>query len=242
MNRRLTELKLLALRKLAHVSLSIFLIIPYIADLSITGLSTLQYYTILTIASAIIYCIQVKKPIISTMLSEAISNIRNTIIQQLSKLNDSGIINMSIITEHLLKFESSFKEILENVKRDYERRGGYLGILMGMLGVFLSYIIVHDYVIYGIISLIVYDTLSAFYGILIGRTKIPYTHVTLEGTLMGILTYTLILYIFIPQVGILKIITLSIAIGLAECYGIEDNFSIPIVASLITYCLNFPMI
>ncbi|MFP3216967.1 MAG: phosphatidate cytidylyltransferase, partial [Vulcanisaeta sp.] len=134
---RIEQLKAVALRKLIHVVLSVFLIIPFIINLSNYGLTNTLYFTIIALGASIIYAVQVKRPIITLVIIDAITSVRKSILQQLSKSPIGSVIFLETVEDGLIRLEKTFKDLLETVERDYERRSGYLGILMGAIGVLL---------------------------------------------------------------------------------------------------------
>jgi len=237
---RIEALKAMALRKLIHVVLSVFLVIPFIINLSTYGLTNTLYFTIITLGVSVIYVIQVKRPIITIMLLDALTSARRSILQQMMKSPISSAIPFEILDDGLIRLERTVKDLLESVERDYERRGGYLGILMGALGVLISQLLTGNYVIYGIISIIVYDTMSALGGVLVGRVRLPFTNATMEGTLIGMLSLALVLYVITGQ--LIGTLAITVTAALAEAYGLEDNLAIPIATSLIAMALGMPII
>lgn len=237
---RLEKLKAIALRKLIHVVLSIFLIIPYIVNLNLIGLSMQLYFTILMVGVAFIYVIQVKRPIITAIFTDALVSARRIILQQLTKASPNLLGSFEMLDEGLLRLEKTMRELLESVERDYERRGGYLGILMGIVGVLASNLITGNYVFYGIVSIIVYDTMSALGGTLIGKVNLPFSNATIEGALVGMASLLAILLLITGN--LIGSLAITVAVALAEAYGIEDNLTIPIVASLMALALRMPII
>ncbi|WP_243678406.1 hypothetical protein [Vulcanisaeta distributa] len=141
-----------------------------------------------------------------------------------------------------MRLEKTVKELLESVERDYERRGGYLGILMGAIGgVLISQLLTGNYVIYGIISVIVYDTMSAIGGVLLGRVRLPpFSNATMEGTLVGMASLAIVLFLFTNQ--LISSLAVTVVAALAEAYGMEDNLAIPVTTSLIAMALRLPVI
>ncbi|MGC9152414.1 MAG: phosphatidate cytidylyltransferase [Vulcanisaeta sp.] len=237
---RIQQLKVVALRKLIHVVLSVFLIIPFIININAYGLSTTLYFTIITLGVSVIYIIQVKRPIITLVLLDALTSARRSVLQQLTKSPISSAIPIEVLDDGLMRLEKTVKDLLESVERDYERRGGYLGILMGAIGVLVSQLLTGNYVIYGIISIIVYDTMSALGGTLIGRVKLPFSSATIEGMLVGMTALAIILYIFTNK--LIGSLAVTVVAALAEAYGMEDNLAIPVTTSLIAMVLRLPLI
>ncbi|BDR91354.1 phosphatidate cytidylyltransferase [Vulcanisaeta souniana JCM 11219] len=230
----------MALRKLIHVVLSVFLIIPFIMNLGIYGISTTLYFTLITLIVSVIYVIQVKRPIITIMLLDALTSARRSILQQITKSPISSAIPLDTLDDSLMKLEKTVKELLDSVERDYERRGGYLGILMGAIGVLISQLLTGNYVIYGIISVIIYDTMSALGGTLLGRVKLPFSNATMEGALVGMASLAIVLFILTNQ--LIGPLAITVVAALAEAYGMEDNLAIPVTTSLIALVLKLPII
>nr|WP_245522491.1 phosphatidate cytidylyltransferase [Vulcanisaeta distributa] len=237
---RIEQLKAMALRKLIHVALSIFLIIPFIVNLKTYGISTTLYFTLITLGVSVIYVIQVKRPIITIVLLDALTSARRSILQQITKSPIGSAIPIDTLDDGLMKLEKTVKELLESVERDYERRGGYLGILMGAIGVLISQLLTGNYVIYGIMSVIVYDTMSAIGGILLGRVRLPFSNATMEGTLVGMASLATVLFLFTNQ--LIGSLAVTVVAALAEAYGMEDNLAIPITTSLMAMALRLPVI
>ncbi len=238
---RIEQLKAMALRKLIHVTLSVFLIIPFIVNLEAYGISTTLYFTLIVLGVSVIYVIQVKRPIITVVLLDALTSARRSILQQVIKSPIGSAIPIDTLDDGLMRLEKTVKELLESVERDYERRGGYLGILMGAIGgVLISQLLTGNYVIYGIISVIVYDTMSAIGGILLGRVKLPFSNATMEGALVGMASLAIVLFLFTNQ--LINSLAITVVAALAEAYGMEDNLAIPVTTSLMAMALRLPII
>ncbi|GAB6946404.1 phosphatidate cytidylyltransferase [Vulcanisaeta sp. JCM 16161] len=237
---RIEQLKAMALRKLIHVVLSVFLIIPFIINLNAYGISTTLYFTLIALGVSVIYVIQVKRPIITIVLLDALTSARRSILQQITKSPIGSAIPIDTLDDGLMRLEKTVKELLESVERDYERRGGYLGILMGAIGVLISQLLTGNYVIYGIISVIVYDTMSAIGGVLLGRVRLPFSNATMEGALVGMASLAIVLSLLTNQV--IGSLAITVVAALAEAYGMEDNLAIPVTTSLMAMALRLPII
>ncbi|MGC9153986.1 MAG: phosphatidate cytidylyltransferase, partial [Vulcanisaeta sp.] len=234
------QLKAMALRKLIHVVLSVFLIIPFIVNLGVYGISMTLYFALIALGVSVIYVIQVKRPIITVILLDALTSARRSILQQVIKSPIGSAIPIDTLDDGLMRLEKTVKELLESVERDYERRGGYLGILMGAIGVLISLLLTNNYVIYGIISVIVYDTMSALGGVLLGRVKLPFSNATMEGALVGMTSLVTVLFLLTNQ--LIGSLAITVVAALAEAYGMEDNLAIPVTTSLIAMVLKLPII
>ncbi|ADY00410.1 phosphatidate cytidylyltransferase [Vulcanisaeta moutnovskia 768-28] len=220
--------------------LSVFLIIPFIVNLGVYGISMTLYFALIALGVSVIYVIQVKRPIITVILLDALTSARRSILQQVIKSPIGSAIPIDTLNDGLMRLEKTVKELLESVERDYERRGGYLGILMGAIGVLISLLLTNNYVIYGIISVIVYDTMSALGGVLLGRVKLPFSNATMEGTLVGMASLVTVLFLLTNQ--LIGSLTITVVAALSEAYGMEDNLAIPVTTSLIAMVLKLPII
>lgn len=233
------RIKSLLYRKLFHLVLSVLLIVPFVAELQLQIIT--YYYLVLLILAAMLYATQLKKPIISMVISQALDDARKSIREQLVRVLST--IQRSEEGEVIFTFnklESVFNETLNSIERDYEKRGGYLGVLMGSVGVYASYTAFGQLAVYGILALIFYDTFSALIGTAFGKHKLPYSSSTVEGAIGGLLVYAAVLAIF--YLNILDLIVLGIVAVLSEAYGVEDNLTIPVFTSLAAFLLGMPTI
>ena len=238
---RIDRVKALLYRKLIHLLLSILLIAPLVVGLKESYIEI--YYTILLIGSSFLYIYQVKKPLISVVIRSTLEDARNNV--KLSIMKVAEMLNMTSVKELLVsmdRLEYTFSEFVKSIERDYEKKWGYLGVLMGMVGVYISYVMVNTYAYYGVLALMFYDTFSALFGSLIGRTRMPYSSTTIEGIVMGALVFSLVVGLLIGLSYLTWLYIIGLALGVAESYSGEDNLTIPIVASLLTYFLRFPRI
>ena len=229
------------LRKLIHIVFSIPLIVPLLANLNNTY--TEAYFTVLLVGASLLYIYQVKKPIISEVLKSKINDARDALRSHIAKAAEAmNIPNADSLIESMDKFEEALRDFIRSVERDYERRWGYLGVLMGMVGVYVSYIAFNTYAYYGVLALIFYDTVSALVGYSIGRVKLPYSSVTFEGALAGALAFSASSSLMAGLNNMPYLYLVGLALGLAEAYSGEDNLTIPIVASGLTYLMHMPKV
>ncbi len=227
-------------RKVLHLIFTIPLLLPFIAP-SLIHLDPVAYYSLLTLIVGFVYVAYTKKHRLYIQFRDRIDLIR----AQLNKITLAGHYSpatrtISIPLEHiqsaLMKVEAKLREIIELAEREYERRYGYIGVLMGSLGVLCSYLLFRRYALYGILGLAVYDTVSAVAGILIGKRRIPLTEHTVEGCLAAVLAFFTVLV----AVGVSPIHALALALTamVAELLGIEDNLAIPLATSAVAYLLG----
>lgn len=226
------------MRKVVHVLLSTVLLLPYLVDLSKYGLTPLLYYSLAATGASLVYAAQIRRPMLTQALLDALLNARQVFFQQLEKYPRNVKEQVDALNEGLNKLEVSIREFVNSVERDYERRGGYLGMLMGAIGVLLADILAGNYVVYGVLSVMVYDTMSAVGGVALGRVRIPFTNSTLEGTLVGMACLALLLFLLTGALGSALFIPATAAV--TEMIGIEDNLSIPLTTSIVAMALRLP--
>ncbi len=226
----------LIIRKIIHAIFSSLLLIPLLVHSISRVVPTDVCYVIITIIASIIYVAYFKRSIIH----EAIRGQLDILMKSLSKIfpqtHSQSLQNiLAQIQASFQKFEIKMREIIEIAQRDYEKRYSFVGILMGSIGVLCSYILFHRYALYGILGLAVYDTISAISGSVYGRHRLPFSTVTIEGCLTGVLVYLIVLSCL--SIPILKALLITLTAVLSEAYGVEDNLSIPIFTSLASYIL-----
>lgn len=134
----------------------------------------------------------------------------------------------------------SFEKLINMVERDYERRSGWLGLISGLIGGTSSYFIFGRHVIYGLLGLALVDGISTIVGMNMGIKKIPFSDKTIEGTVSGFLSFLVVLSLLTSDLtGSLMVAIFS---SLTELYGIEDNITVPIVASASSYLIGMPIL
>jgi len=232
------KLHSLILRKIIHLMLVTLLFLPFVVDIRIFGLTTLTYYSILLLVSAFINSIQVKKPPLVKIVLEHIEETRNKFFAKISSIESKSEINAFIVS-FLSEIEHTLIPQINAAIRDYERLGGYIGITFGAIGVLVSNILFKNYVFYGALALAVVDTVTALVGKFLGKTRIPGTNATLEGSLAGLVAFFVTLSLIkVNAIAALIISTLTV---IAEAYGVEDNLAIPLTASFTAYLLKAPI-
>ncbi|MEM1985069.1 MAG: hypothetical protein QXW76_07385 [Candidatus Korarchaeum sp.] len=202
------------LRKIIHMSFSLLLVIPLILrDYIEPGI----IYGAALAFGGVIYSMQVKGPPEWLRASMQLPQIK-----QLESLVES------------------FERLVSMVERDYERRSGWLGLMSGLIGGASSYFIFGFHVIYGVLGLLLVDGISTIVGMNIGVIKVPFTNKTVEGTLAGFLSFSVALTIITGNFSSSLIV--ASASSLAELYGIEDNITVPLVASALAYLVAPPLL
>ncbi|RLE65899.1 MAG: hypothetical protein DRJ38_02935 [Thermoprotei archaeon] len=241
------EPKIAIYRKLLHVTFCLGLLLPYLPlPFSVffkNGFSPSVYYSILAAIATTINAIQIKRPLIRIELKNILQEKRRKLIEDLLKIlpADESLVSKSLeYEEKIRKLEDHFNDYIDRMERSYERIGGYIGVTHGIIGVLISNILFENYVIYGILALMIVDPAAAVFGATIGRHAIPKTDGTMEGSIAAFISFFSILIFF--KLNLLSAITLSLVATLAELLSIEDNLVIPLATSAVAYVLQLPFI
>ncbi|MGC8601576.1 MAG: phosphatidate cytidylyltransferase [Thermoprotei archaeon] len=233
---RLLKLRSIAMRKSFHFMMCVYLLLPFFTDLSSFGLTPLIFYALNATAASLIYAAQVKRPIFADALFEALNTTRQSVIQQIARAAPNAKEQIRALDDGINRIEKSVKDFVDQMERDYEKRGGYLGMFMGAAGVLIAQAFTGSYVVYGIISVMFYDTMSAVGGVALGRIKIPYSSSTVEGAVIG--AASLLVPLFLLTGVKLTALAIPATAIISEAYGIEDNFTIPITTSVVGMVLG----
>ncbi len=215
----LSELRRLLARKIFHITFVALVAIPLFVNIPID-----IYIASLAAVSGFLYSIQVRQP---TLWNEVRQNLLKSLEELLERLD--RFIPLDKPELQYQKFVKQIEEFIALAERDYEKRHGYLGIVMGALG-FLSSITLFGPVhfIAAIVSLIVYDAVSAIVGVGVGGRRL-FGRVTIWGTAAGSVANALALIIVgYPPLASLLITLLVMA---ADVFGVEDNLTIPLAAA-----------
>jgi len=224
----LADIRPIAFRKGVHVALGLLLLIPYLVCLDWN--TTKLYYAILTTTFSIIYAIQIRQPSLIEDMPRRVLEGQREVLKQLISI--FPIETKSQLENEMRRFEAMILDLIKRAQREYERRGGYLGILLGGFAVYIVASLFNSKItLVAIITVIVYDTFSAIFGLTIGRRKLPRSKATLEGCLGGVAVNTAALNLI--GVPLLCSLAISFVAAIAEAYSPEDNLTIPLSAALV---------
>ncbi|MEM0369577.1 MAG: SEC59/DGK1/VTE5 family protein [Pyrobaculum sp.] len=220
-----TTLRSLIARKIFHIAFVLLLAVPFFTNISIH-----IYIAILTFFSGFIYSIQVRNP---SMWKEIRQNFFKTIEDVFTRLEALLPVERLELRAQYQKVLKQLEELIDTVERDYERRHGYLGVLMGAVGFTVALIIFGPaHLPASIVSMAVYDAVSAIAGATIGGRKIlgkATVSGTAAGSVLNIATLTLVGYTIEGAI----LITLFVVI--ADVLTPEDNLTIPPAAAAGSY-------
>ncbi len=125
--------------------------------------------------------------------------------------------------------------LINTMQREYEKRAGYLGLVYGTIGVFTAYTLFGYEVVYGIAAMATTDIFSSLVGMAFGKRKIPFSNGTLEGMVAGFFSFFLPLLLVEPM---WRALIIALSASFAEIYGVEDNLSIPVFVSFVSWLLR----
>lgn len=227
-------------RKAVHVALVTLAMLPLLRPelLKPLPLNLEEFYAIALIVAAAVNSVQVKKKLLGREFLTRLSEARERLMKEFYRYSNKPSIKelLFAVERSMRRFDNFLIRQLELVERDYERRGGYLGLTLGATGIMTSYVLFGKYSLYGMISLAVTDPIANVVGESIGKLKLPGTNATLEGSLAGLAACFLALVVL--GVDPLSSLLVAFVSSLAEAYGIEDNLTIPLLASLTSWWLR----
>lgn len=223
-------------RKSLHFLLSLVLLIPFILSYFKIVFDKAVFYSVLSILTLTLNAIQIKRPLLRNEVKKFMQESRGKFFVDIKNF----IPVRSQVTSNVLdKIEEKIREVeelidyqLSTVERDYEKRGGYVGLTYGVLGVTISYFLFNDYALYGVISLATIDSVSTLIGGLAGAHRLPFIDKTFEGSISGFIVFLTVLILM--GVSPLNSLILSILATVVEAYAIEDNLLLPIAVSFLS--------
>ncbi|RLG41632.1 MAG: hypothetical protein DRO05_03420 [Thermoproteota archaeon] len=186
--------------------------LPAVETLSDPGV----VYALVLIGAAFINAVRIRGPIS-----------REKVIEFRKKAAEIGPFGKKI--EELLEAVDS---LINAMQREYERRAGYLGLVYGTIGIFTAYSLFGYEVVYGISAMATTDIFSSLIGMAFGKRRIPFSNGTFEGTIAGFLSFLLPLLIVEPP---WRAFILALSASFAEVYGVEDNLSVPLFVSFVSW-------
>jgi len=195
-----------------------------------------EYYSILLVISSIFNSFLIKKPLLSRELQINFEKQRKKIFDLLLKNSPTTFKSLLSFEKWIASLEKVIQDEIRRMEREYEKKGGYIGIIYGIIGVYISYIIFKKYTFYGIIALMVIDPIAAVFGKGFGKNRVPITHKSIEGTLFATLFFTIVLMFL--GLHPTKAIIISLLTSLVELFSIEDNLTIPLTSSFLIFFLD----
>ncbi len=225
-------------RKLVHAALTSLLLLPFVIDVRQYGLSPLSYYVISFVIALMIYIVSLRRLYVVRLLVDGMHCVRSYLMMRIEKIGLSAapLLTALIALDKLILRTAEF---IDGLRKDYERDYGFISIVAGAASVLLAYLLTGLYVFYGVLALLVYDSLSSIFGSLLGRTCLPRSRATLEGSLLASATFFAALMLM--GAPIVHSLVVSICTAILEAYSVEDNLVIPVSVSAIALALHLPI-
>lgn len=222
-------------RKSLHFILSLILLSPFVLSYFEIVFDKTVFYSVLSILTLTFNAIQIKRPLLRSEVKKFMRNSREKFfidIKNFIPVKSQVTSNvLDRIEEKIRGVEDLIDYQLSTLERDYEKRGGYVGLTYGVLGVTLSYFLFNDYVLYGVISLATIDSVATLMGGLKGTHRLPFTSKTVEGSISGSLAFLTALILI--GVSPLDSLILSAVAMVVEAYAVEDNLLLPLFVSFL---------
>lgn len=218
---RWEELRRLLARKSFHILFLALVAVPLFTKIPLE-----TYLSLLALTSGVVYSIQVRQP---ALWEEFRQNFFKSLEDVFNRLEYLLPLDKPELKTQYQKALRQIEELIIAAERDYERRHGYLGVIMGALG-FLSTLVLfgREHFPASVISLAVYDSISAVVGTAL-RSRPIAGKATLSGTLAGAIANTLVLTaVGYPLEASLLITTLVV---ITDLISPEDNLTIPLAAA-----------
>lgn len=220
----LEALRALAARKALHVIFVLLMAIPLLVEMQ-----TELYVAALTLASAVLYTVQVRRP---RAWEEFKRGLFRALEDFFGKL-ESAVQDRRGLGAHYHRVVRQLESLITAAERDYEKRHGYLGVVMGAAGFLVSLTLFgRAHLFASVISMAVYDAVSAVAGALLGGRRVL-NKITLWGTALGAAANTAALIAL--GAAPLKALIIVILVILADALSPEDNLTIPVAAAAGSY-------
>jgi len=226
------------LRKLLHLLFSILLLAPltpYYKSLFITSSHqtfdpTLITYATLTFVVAVINSVQIKVQNLETVIASIVGEHRKRLLDYASQSFEATPLSefLKNMDKIISKLEKQLLSLIDNVKRDYERRYGYISITFTLLSILLSYVIWGEDTYVGILALALIDGVAGIVTIIDIQSRKVFKH-TITAYITSFLVFTFVLYIT-TQNMLLSLVTCLIAL-IIESISPEDNLTLPFITT-----------
>ncbi|ACB40845.1 phosphatidate cytidylyltransferase [Pyrobaculum neutrophilum] len=225
---KIQELKALLARKLFHVVFVALVAVPLFVQIPPE-----PYIALLALASGVLYSLQIKEPYAWEELRQ---NFFKTLEELFARLEALLPLDKPELKTQYQNALRQLELLISMAERDYERRHGYLGILMGSLGFLIATAAFGPrHLPAAVVSMAVYDAVSAVAGTIFGGRRI-FGKLTTWGTLLGYLANTAALVaVGMPLLHALAVTAMVVA---ADALSHEDNLTIPVAAAGGSYLLS----
>ncbi len=238
-NTKREQAKLVLKRKLFHMLFAFFLLVPFLVELKVGDymISRIQYFSILLGFAVVVNVTVVRMPEIRDEIIRQSRLFRKQFTEMMAASKSAR--GMAELIEefdrHLTKFENMLVREISLIERDYEKRGGYVGMVAGAASVLIVASFLPEFLLPSILTLFTIDVVSAIVGAVFGRVFLPRSTSTLEGCIFGALSF---LPVALDYMDLWSAVLVSLTLAFVEAYSIEDNFFLPISCALLMYAIS----
>ena len=222
-------------RKVLHVALCLMLAFPYV----IPDFPRAEFFSALALSAALINAVMLKKPLLTQEIRVKIREKRRKAIEALKSVSPPTVIkNIDVIDSLFTKLEETFEEQISRMERSYERVGGYIGVTHGILGVLVAEVLFKEKAFYGVLALLVIDTISAIVGVMTGfKRKLPFSSTTVDGLIASAIVFSVV-SVMLLRVEVAKAGFAALSLALIEAYAPEDNLLLPPAGGFLAFILG----
>lgn len=221
------DIKPLVARKAVHVVFVALVALPLLLPVPMEAALSL-----LLVAAGFVYSVQVKEP---ARWAEFRQGIFRSLEEFADALEAIPPLDRPELRERYLKAVRELEAVVDAAERDYEKRGGYLGALMGILGFTAAYLLFGAaHLPPALVSMAVYDAVSAVAGSLAGGPRWR-GRVSPAGTLAGAAANVAALAAL--GYGLPAAAAITALVVAADLVSVEDNLLIPLAAAGGSYLL-----
>lgn len=221
------DIRPLVARKAVHVAFLALMALPFLLPIPMEVALSL-----LLVVAGFVYSVQVKEP---ARWAEFRQGIFRSLEEFADALEAIPPLDRPELRERYVKAVKELEAVMGAAERDYERRGGYLGVLMGIAGFTAAYLLFGvRHLPPALVSMAVYDAVSAIAGSALGGPRWR-GRISPAGTLAGAVANVAAL--FALGYGPLAAAAITALVVLADLVSVEDNLLIPLAAAGGSYLL-----
>jgi len=233
------QAKLVLKRKLFHMLFVSLMLVPFLIELKIGEymISYVQYFSILLGFAVAVNVTLVRMPEIRDEIIRQSRLFRKQFTEIIAAFKPTrGMAELiEKFDESLTRFEDMLVREISLLERDYEKRGGYIGMVAGAASTLIVASFLPEFLLPSILTLFTIDVVSAIVGAVFGRLFLPYSTSTLEGCIFGAIAF---LPVALNYMGMWNAVFISFTLAFVEAYSIEDNFFLPISCALLMYAVS----
>jgi len=222
-------------RKVLHVVLCLILAFPYM----IPNFPRAEVFSALALSAALINAVMLKKPLLTQEIRVKLREKRRRALEALKSISPPMMTkNIDSIDSLLTRLEETFEEQISRMERSYERVGGYIGVTHGILGVLIAEVLFKEKAFYGVLALLIIDTVSAVISVVTGfKRRLPFSSTTVDGLIASSATFFVVSVVLLG-VEATKAGLAALFLAMVEAYAPEDNLLLPPAGGFLALVLD----